>query len=281
VILGDSIEGDLTIRNESRLAAQVIAVAPVVDKGLSFKLSSSSNQLLRPDTTSSSKFEITSLKSGRFQVSGFTLTFTDARGLFTGEVNYEQGDWVEVYPGVRTKVPVTPLRLYGGSPEIFRKAATGMDYAGIRQYAPGDEYHRVEWKATARLRTLMVEEFHPETQTTLQILIDTGRTMHQQSYVGTKLDEALAVASLLTESAVGSAKSIGIWVYNETEIVKAMGPTVPEQQLVGLRKLTLTLPAQSGSEIAATRFSNRRASWQATLKLRHGERLSKSERPGG
>ena len=39
-------------------------------------------------------------------------------------------------------------------------------------------------------------------------------------------------------------------------------------------KLTLTLPAQSGSEIAATRFSNRRASWQATLKLRHGERLS-------
>ena len=227
--LGDGIEGDLIIRNGSRLAAQILAVMPVVEEGLSFKPSSSSKQLLRPDTTSTTKFEITSLRSGRFQISGFLVTFIDARGLFTGEVNYEQGDRVDVYPGVRTKAPITPLRLYGGSPEISRRTPTGMDYAGIRQYAPGDDYHRVEWKATARLRTLMVKESHPERQTTLQILIDAGKTMRQQSYVGTRFEEALAVARLLTESAVGSRNRIGMWLYNETGIVKIINPAALEE----------------------------------------------------
>ena len=274
VILGDSIEGDLTIRNESRLAAQVIAVAPVVEKGLSFKLSSSSNQLLRPDTTSSSKFEITSLKSGRFQISGFMLTFADARGLFTGEVNYEQGDIVEFYPGMRTRAPLTPLRLYGGSPEVSRVAPTGTDYAGVHQYEPGDEYHRVEWKATARLRTLMVKEFHPETQTTIQILIDAGRTMHQESYIGTKLDEALAVAQLLLEAALGSTRRVGIWVYNETEIVRAIRPTIAEEQLASLQGPALTFRAEAAGTEHATRVPHLRASARRMPELPHGSRVT-------
>jgi uncharacterized protein (DUF58 family) len=239
--LGDNLEGDLTIRNGSRLAARILAVRPVVEEGLSVKLSPSFDQVLRPDTASSSKFEITSLKSGRFRISGFTLAFTDARGLFTGEVNYEQDDWVEVYPGVRTKVPITPLRLYGGGPEIFRRGPAGIDYAGVRQYAPGDEYHRIEWKATARVRALMVKEFHPETQTTLQILIDAGRTMHRQSYVATRYDEALAVAWLLTESAERSGNRVGISVYDETEILRTIGPAVAGEQFASFRELALTL----------------------------------------
>lgn len=240
VLLGDSVEGELTIRNGSREAAQVLTVQPALEETLSFRLSSSFDRLLRPGTTSSLKFVISTLSTGRLQISGFMLIFTDARELFSSEVEYAQtGSVVEVGRGVRTQAPPTPLRLYGGGPEILRKAPTGTDYAGIREYAAGDEYHRVEWKATARLRKLMVKEFHPETQTTLQILIDAGRTMHQQSYVGTKLDEALAVASLLAESAVGSAKSICIWIYGDTEIIRVLKPATPQEQLVRLRGLML------------------------------------------
>ena len=273
VCLGDSIEGDLTIRNGSRLAAQILAVTPVVEKGLSFKLSSSSNQSLRPGTTSNSKFEITSLKSGRFRISGFTLAFTDSRGLFTGEVNYEQAVWVEVYPSVRTKVPITPLRLYGGGPETFRKGPEGMDYAGVHEYVPGDEYHRVEWKATARLRTLMVKEFHPETQSTLQILIDAGKTMRQQSYVGTRLDEALAVAQLLIESAIGSGNRVGIWVYNETRIVEQVELALAEEQSVSVRKLALALQSEVTSKKSAPRVVHAQSSMRRTPDVALGGRL--------
>jgi uncharacterized protein (DUF58 family) len=144
-----------------------------------------------------------------------------------------------------------------------------MDYAGIRQYAPGDEYHEIEWKATARLRMLMVKEFHPETQTTLQILIDAGRTMYQQSYIGTKFDEALAVAQLLMESTVGSGNRVGVCVYNETEIIEAIKPATAEEQLASLRKLGLALGRQVSSEEHARRVPPIRASWRQTLDVPH------------
>lgn len=249
VLLGNSIEGELTVRNESQLAAQIPAIKLVVEKGLSFKLSPSSSQLLRPGATSRSKLSITSQESGRFQISGSTLTFTDGRGLFASEVNYKQADWVEVYPGVRTRAPLTPLHLYGESPEIFLKAPAGVDYAGIREYVPGDESQRIQWKATARLRKLMVKEFHPETQTMMQILIDAGRTMHQRSYVGSRFDEALAVAQLL----VGSGKRVCIWVYNENEIVRAIKPANAEDQLLSLRELAVGDRVQSTSKKSASR----------------------------
>jgi uncharacterized protein (DUF58 family) len=275
VPLGDSVDGELTIRNGSPFTAQILSAQPVVDKALSFRPQTSFNQLLRSGSRSSSKFTITALAKGRFQISGFMLTFTDARGLFTGEVRCGQADWFEVSLGMGAPIPMSPMRLYGGSPEILRRVPRGTEYAGIREYVPGDEYHRVEWKATARLRTLMVKEFHPETRATLQILIDTGRTMHQESYVANRLDEALAVAQLLTESVVGSGNRVGIWVYNETEIVKAMKPAMAEEQLVNLRDLALTVGGQTINEEPATRVPLPRASWPGTLSLPHGEGVAR------
>jgi len=274
VFLGDSVEGELTIRNGSREAAQILTVQPVLEKTLSFRLSSSFDRLLRPGTTSRLKFVIATLASGRFYISGFRLAFTDARGLFTSEAEYVQaGSVVEVYPGVRTQAPPTPLRLYGG-PEVFRKAPAGTDYAGTREYAPGDEYPKVEWKATARLRKLMVKEFHPETQSTLQILIDAGKTMRQQSYVGTRLDEALAVAQLLIESAIGSGNRVGIWVYNETSIVQQVELALAEEQSVSVRKLALALQSEVTSKKSAPRVARAHSSLRRTPDVALGGRLT-------
>ena len=120
----------------------------------------------------------------------------------------------------------------------------------------------------------MMKEFHPETRGPLQILIDAGRTMRQQSYLATKLDEAVAVAQLLTESVVGSGNRVGIWVFNETEIVKAMKPAMAEEQLIRLRELTLTLRAPALNEETATGVPFPRAPWLGMYDLPLGERMA-------
>lgn len=274
VFLGDSVDGELTIQNGSPVVAQILAVRPVADKALSFVITPSFGQLLQPGSASSSRFAIMPLARGRLEISGFTFAFTDPRGLFTGEVRYPQADWIEAYPGTRTPMPLTPLQLYGGTPALFRRGPAGIDYAGTREYAPGDEYQRVEWKATARLGTLMVKEFHPETRTTLQILIDAGRTMHQQSYVGTRLDEALAVAWLLTESVVGLENRVGIWIYNETQVVRAIPPATAAEQLVSLRELGLAIRPHAASNEIASGISSPRATRFGAPSLILGEQAS-------
>jgi uncharacterized protein (DUF58 family) len=100
----------------------------------------------------------------------------------------------------------------------------------------------------------MVKEFHPETQTNLKILIDTGRTMRQQSYVGTRLDEALAVAQLLVQAGTTSDTTVGVYFYDETRLVKALSSAAGDEQLAALRNFTPT-SKPSRRSAAASSFS--------------------------
>ncbi len=268
------IEGELRISNKSKFPVQILSVEGRLEKPLRLVLRPSFEQEILPETTLSSKFTIRPVARGRFRIFGWTLRLLDTRRLFVGEVTSTEESLVEVYPVIEPKGPLTPLALYGENADIFRKSYSGADYAGTREFTSGDEYGKVEWKATARLGTVMVKEFHPETQTALQILIDAGRTMYERSYVGTRLDEALAVARLLTESAVRSETSVGILVYNETEIVLSIKPASAEEQLQNLRKLALTLRSQEAIEEFATPIRPPRAPWWTTLTVPRLERLA-------
>ncbi len=262
-----SIEGELRISNDSKFPALIASVEGTFDKALRLVLRPSFAHELLPQATLGSKFAIRPVARGRFRIFGWTLRLLDPRRLFVGEVTSSEESLIEVYPVIESKGPLTPLALYGESAGIFRKSHSGADYAGTREYAPGDEYGKVEWKATARLGRVMVKEFHPETQTALQILIDAGRTMSERSYVGTRLDEALAVARLLTDSTVGSETNVGIWVYNETEIVKAMPSASAEEQLLNLRTLALTIRSEEAVERHVTPIGPTRATWWRTRRV--------------
>jgi len=248
IFLGETAEGILKIRNGSNSAANVHMIRSTLGEGLRLQFQGAFNELVPPGNEATFPFAITPLRRGHFQITCFSLVLTDSRYLFTAEVGFEQLTWLEVFPG--TSRPLTPLTLYAGGSDRLHRTPMGVDYAGIREYTAGDEYHRVEWKATARLRRLMVKEFHQETQTNLQILIDTGKTMGQQSYVGTRLDEALAVAQLLVQAATTLEKSIGVYFYDETHLVKALR-AVGDEQMVALRDFTS--PSKSSTSIGAAR----------------------------
>jgi uncharacterized protein (DUF58 family) len=238
MMLGESVDGELRVRNGSNTIARVDGIGAKVDKELRLTFHGSSNELIQPGVEVNFTFAVTPLTRGRFQITSFSLTLTDPQRLFTAELPFEQPTWLETLPGIAQ--PLTPLSLYAGGSSILQKIPLGFDYAGIREYTPGDEDHRVEWKATARLRKLMVKEFHPETETNLQILINTGRTMHQQSYVGTRLDEAVAVAQLLAQATTTLEKGVGVYLYDENQIVKTLPAAAGDEQSTALQEFTAT-----------------------------------------
>jgi uncharacterized protein (DUF58 family) len=238
IFLGETAEGTLKVRNESTTDINLRMIHASLDESLRLRFQRAFNELVRVGGEATFPFTVAPLNRGRHQIAGFSLVLMDSRYLFTTEMRFGEPEWLEVLPG--TSQPLTPLTLYSGSPERARRTSIGFDYAGIREYTPGDEYHRVEWKATARLRQLMVKEFHPETQTNLKILIDTGRTMRQQSYVGTRLDEALAVAQLLAQAGTTSDTTVGVYFYDETRLVKALSSAAGDEQLAALRNFTPT-----------------------------------------
>ncbi|MEM0358321.1 MAG: DUF58 domain-containing protein [Candidatus Bathyarchaeia archaeon] len=48
----------------------------------------------------------------------------------------------------------------------------GTEYAETREYMPGDDLRRLDWKATARLRKLMVKQFHMEAEGAVNLIYD-------------------------------------------------------------------------------------------------------------
>ena len=155
VTLGETVDGEVRVRNASGIVAHVDEIRVTQDPKLRVTFHGPEKELILPSDEANFSFRVTPLTRGRFQITAFTLTLTDTRGLFTAQLTYDEGMWLESHPGLAQ--PLTPLSLYAGGSNVLHKIPLGLDYAGIREYSPGDEDHKVEWKATARLRRLMVK----------------------------------------------------------------------------------------------------------------------------
>ena len=60
--------------------------------------------------------------------------------------------------------------------EVARMGQNG-DLLALRRYAPGDSHRLIHWKASARLRTLMVRQFASETQQGLSLWLETDAAL--------------------------------------------------------------------------------------------------------
>lgn len=66
--------------------------------------------------------------------------------------------------------------LSGGKTSLVR--GQGLDFADLREYAPGDDIRKIDWNVFARTLTPHVKEFHEEKQLTLWLAVDLSPSMH-------------------------------------------------------------------------------------------------------
>ncbi len=88
----------------------------------------------------------------------------------------------------------TRRRLAGQFAADHRSARYGssLDFADERDYHPGDDFRRIDFKLWARLDVLMVKLFEAEDDITVRLLVDTSASMS-----GAKLLQAKRVAAAL------------------------------------------------------------------------------------
>lgn len=105
--------------------------------------------------------------AGKFRLEGIETEFVGNIGLFrgSGEVPFELS--LEVRPRVLAAA-VRAARFLAASEGLgegdrpLELKGAGLEYAGLREYQPGDELRHLDWKATARLDRPIVKEFYME-----------------------------------------------------------------------------------------------------------------------
>ena len=76
---------------------------------------------------------------------------------------------------------------------LARKRGRGLEFADHRQYAPGDDFRHIDWKAYQRLNRLLLRLFDEEQDLPIYIFIDASRSMAEPA----KFDQARRIAAAL------------------------------------------------------------------------------------
>lgn len=111
---------------------------------------------------------------GVYRVGRIGLAAFDRLGLFVAEQELPATHLVRVYPGeerLREIVRPRETQAYVGN-FVARQKGEGIEFADLRPYQPGDRVRRVNWKATARRGSLVVNEEHPERNSATVLLLD-------------------------------------------------------------------------------------------------------------
>jgi uncharacterized protein (DUF58 family) len=95
---------------------------------------------------------------GIYILERFSVSTSYPFGLFTRRVSLDSPGHFIVFPDYdEVDIPVALSALWGS--EAARAAAReGNEYAGVREYGPGDSYRLVHWKKTARGSGVFVKE---------------------------------------------------------------------------------------------------------------------------
>lgn len=79
-----------------------------------------------------------------------------------------------------------------------RRRGQGTEFDSLRDYVEGDDVRSIDWRATARRRSVVVRTWQPEQHRHVVIVVDTSRTSAGRVGDVPRLDAAMDAALLLT-----------------------------------------------------------------------------------
>lgn len=105
------------------------------------------------------------------------------------------------------------------------------DFAEHRQYAPGDDVRRVDWRVFARTDRLYVKTFEAETNAEVVIAIDVSTSMGYASGEVSKLDYARFMAASLAHLASRQRDKVGL-VSFDSDLVDYVPPSARRRDVI-------------------------------------------------
>lgn len=147
-------------------------------------------------------------------------------GLASRRFRFDEGREVPVYPSF---LQMRKYAFLAGSNRLdevgvkkLRRLGHTMEFDAIRGYVVGDDQRTVNWKATARRGSLMVNQYRDERAQPVYALLDTGRVMKMPFEGMTLLDYSINAALVLLNTALSKGDRAGLVTFSHE-----IGATLP------------------------------------------------------
>jgi len=163
---------------------------------------------------------------GRDELGRLFVWFEGPIGLLRRRTAFPGRERIRVYPDLTAVERYGSLRVRNPIEAGLRRMRVrgeGTAFESLREYASGDAFRSVDWKATARRGKLMVAQREVERSQNVLVLLDCGRLMTPRIDGQRKLDYAVAAALSLASIAALASDRVGVVAFAR-EILVARAP---------------------------------------------------------
>ncbi len=155
------------------------------------------------------------------------VTAQNQFGFLSRRLRFSARQPIRVYPDLSAVERYGALhvrnRLIEAGLRRMRLRGTGTELENLRDWAPGDQFRSIEWKATARRGRLMVAEYEVERSQNVMIVLDAGRLMTPRVDEQRKFDYAITAALSVASIASLAHDKIGLVAF-ASQILRAQAP---------------------------------------------------------
>ena len=106
-----------------------------------------------------------------------------------------------------------------------------LDFAAHRQYQPGDDIRKIDWKVYGRTDRHYIKEYEAETNANVFFAMDASRSMDYGSRGITKLDYARYLTACLAYLSASQRDRVGAAIFDE-KLLEYIPPSVRHRRLI-------------------------------------------------
>lgn len=194
---------------------------------LGLDLKDSSNCAMLPPGMRSFRYEIDAPLRGYHPVGPTSIRRWDPMWLWFSQGEIDNRDRLTVFPKMiieRAKTMMTPQFKQRPGEMKLKRVGMGKEFHSIRDYNRNDPFNTINWKATARTRKLLVNQFEAESVTDVMFLLDARMVTRVGSMIDNPLERSIRFIASMASSFLQSSNRVGLIIYGSTvSVFKPMG----------------------------------------------------------
>ncbi|MBT1698702.1 DUF58 domain-containing protein [Fulvivirgaceae bacterium PWU4] len=247
--LGDDNTITITLQNRSGISFHAEMIDELPEQ---FQVRDFSRKFqLAPGKQHRESYSLRPLARGEYTFGHIHLFLSTALGLVRRRLSTDPKTVLPVYPSIIQMKKYEISNFARSATEYgvkrMRRVGHSYEFEHIKQYIRGDDYRSINWKATGRRATLMVNQYEDEKSQQIYCVIDKSRVMHMPFNGLSLFDYAVNTSLVISNIVLGKQDKAGLITFAEAPkaLVKA------ERSKGQLKKIIETLYKEKEGSVEA------------------------------
>ena len=199
------------------------------------------NRTLKNASKDEFQYQLRPTERGEYYFGNLNIYVSSPLKLISKRYKFNKDQMVPTYPSY---IQLRKYDLIAFSNNLFqygikkiRRIGHTMEFEQIKEYVPGDDIRTLNWKATAKKNSLMVNQFQDEKSQNIYMVIDKGRVMKMPFNGMSLLDYAINATLVLSNVILKKQDKAGMFSFSK----KVENRVVAEKRTSQMQKILVSL----------------------------------------